>query len=162
MLNYCKWFSLFILLYPLVEAIDFQHHNYKEMQDYLIRIHRKCPNITRIYHIGKSIEKRSLTVMEISENPGVYIPLKPNFKYVGNMHGNEVLGREMLLYLLDYFCEQYLEKNTEIVNLLKNTRIHIMPSMNPDGYEKSIEGNCYGLYGRGNANNVDLNRYIHY
>ena len=141
-------------------CLDFQHHDYNEMQRYLRDIHSKCPNITRIYNIGQSIDGRNLTVMEITENPGVYIPLKPNMKYVGNMHGNEVLGRELLLLLLHHLCEEYKNQNKEIRTLLALTRIHILPSMNPDGYEKSMEGSCSDVQGRGNANGVDLNRFV--
>lgn len=41
---------------------------------------------------------------------------------------------------------------------IDNTRIHIMPTMNPDGFEKSIEGDEGSLKGRNNAHDVDLNR----
>ena len=150
-----------LVLRGVQSSFDFKHHNYYEMQRYLNDIHNTCPSITRIYNIGKSIEGRQLIVMEITEQPGLYIPLKPNMKYVGNMHGNEVLGRELLLFLLQYLCEEYMKNNKEIRSLLKSTRIHIMPSMNPDGYEKSIEGKCHGVQGRGNHNGVDLNRFVH-
>lgn len=75
------------------------------------------------------------------------------------MHGNEVLGRELLLKLADHLCEQYY-KNDSIAYLLNHTRIHILPSMNPDGWDDATE-NGPGqdwLYGRSNANGVDLNR----
>lgn len=73
------------------------------------------------------------------------------------MHGNEVVGREMLLLLVKYLCENY-KLNDRITKLIDTTRIHILPSMNPDGYEKSIEGDKSSLVGRANANRIDLNR----
>lgn len=51
------------------------------------------------------------------------------------MHGNEVVSREVLLALIAYLCQRYREQDPEVVWLMDNTRIHIMPSMNPDGWE---------------------------
>lgn len=98
---------------------------------------------------------------------------KPEFKYVANIHGNEVVGRELLLLLIKYLCENY-GSNNRITKLLNTTRIHIMPSMNPDGYEiaqegtklnrshklyiSDILGDASSMLGRANAHGVDLNR----
>ena len=64
------------------------------------------------------------------------------------MHGDEVVGRELLLQFIVYMCDNY-GKSQLITSLINNVRIHIVPTMNPDGYAKKV---------RGNANGKDLNR----
>ena len=52
-------------------------------------------------------------------------------------------------------------KNPRIVKLLDTTDIHVMPSMNPDGFERATKGICRGYShdsGRTNVEGKDLNR----
>ena len=142
------------------EAIEpkvFRHHNHQALEAKLLSIHRKCPNITRLYTIGRSVNGRRLLVIEFSDRPGKHEPGEPEFKYVGNMHGNEVVGREMLLLLAQYFCDNY-PASRRLSQLINNTRIHLLPSMNPDGYAHAHEGDASSIVGRSNANGIDLNR----
>lgn len=117
----------------------------------------KYPNITRLYSIGKSVQGRELYVLEIARHPGEHRFGIPEFKYVANMHGNEVVGRELLLLFAKYLLENY-KIDDRLTKLIDTTRIHLLPSMNPDGYELSVEGDASSLVGRKNGNDIDLNR----
>ncbi|MEJ1273738.1 carboxypeptidase X 2 (M14 family) [Cricetulus griseus] len=142
------------------DDLDFKHHNYKEMRQLMKVVNEMCPNITRIYNIGKSHQGLKLYAVEISDHPGVHEVGEPEFHYIAGAHGNEVLGRELLLLLLQFLCQEYLAQNTRIVHLVEETRIHILPSLNPDGYEKAYEGGSelggWSL-GRWTHDGIDIN-----
>ncbi|KAJ6920304.1 hypothetical protein NC651_014031 [Populus alba x Populus x berolinensis] len=108
---------------------------------------RRCSNISRIYSIGKSVHGVPLWVIEISDKPGEEEP-EPAFKFIGNVHGDEPVGRELLLRLANWICDNYMKDSLARL-IVENIHLHILPSMNPDGYF---------LRSRGNANNIDLNR----
>eukprot|EP01134_Creolimax_fragrantissima_P001558 CFRG1558T1 len=154
-----------------------KYADHEEMISRMEKVHEHCSNITRIYSVGKSVEKRELTVIEFSATPGKRPPGIPQMKYVGNMHGDELLGRELLLLLAEEICKKYNDKDDEIIELLSSTSIHILPTMNPDGHANTLVAlnkiNDYELWctpeydfgltkpvhrARQNANMCDLNR----
>ncbi|XP_065161773.1 carboxypeptidase M isoform X2 [Atheta coriaria] len=137
--------------------LNFKYHNYEQMTKYLRAMSSRFPSLTALYSIGKSVQGRDLWVMVVSASPYEHMIGKPDVKYVGNIHGNEAVSREVLLQLIHYLTTNY-NSDPYIRWLLENTRIHIMPSMNPDGFEVSKEGTCEGGQGRYNARGFDLNR----
>uniref|UniRef100_A0A0K8SAU1 Peptidase M14 domain-containing protein n=1 Tax=Lygus hesperus TaxID=30085 RepID=A0A0K8SAU1_LYGHE len=143
--------------YGFLIPAEFSHHHYEQVEKVLTDLSKNYPSITRLYTIGQSVMNRNLFVLEISNNPGIHERGEPEFKYVANMHGNEVVGKEMLLLLARYICQHY-GHNERITKLVNSTRIHFLPSMNPDGYEISKEGDESSLHGRNNIHNIDLNR----
>lgn len=54
----------------------------------------------------------------------------------------------------------YKRNNVVVTRLLNSIDLHILHSMNPDGFEKSKEGACLGDDGRQNANNVRILKFI--
>lgn len=138
-------------------VVEFVHHDNGALYNVMLQVANDCPTITRIYTIGKSVDGVNLYVMEITDNPGVHEPGEPEFKYVGNMHGNEVTGRETLLHLMRDLCDRY-GVDQKITKLVDSTRIHILPTMNPDGYAIAVEEDGTLVLGRNNANGIDLNR----
>ncbi|KAK3727884.1 hypothetical protein QZH41_010596, partial [Actinostola sp. cb2023] len=147
-----------IVVSQLLQINNYKHHDYEQMTWFMKYFAKKYPDITRLYSIGYSVQNRKLWVMEISDKPGRHEPGEPEMKYLGNIHGNEVVGREILLQLIRHLCESY-KNDLPITKLIDETRIHILPSMNPDGYElASVRGHHHSALGRRNARGVDLNR----
>ncbi|XP_056285484.1 inactive carboxypeptidase-like protein X2 isoform X1 [Pseudoliparis swirei] len=141
------------------DDLDFRHHSYKDMRQLMKVVNDMCPNITRIYNIGKSHSGLKLYAIEISDNPGEHEVGEPEFRYSAGSHGNEVLGRELLLLLMQFMCLEYLSGNQRIRHLVEETRIHLLPSINPDGYEKAFkmgsELSGWSL-GRWNGDGIDI------
>ncbi|VDM47174.1 unnamed protein product [Toxocara canis] len=157
-------FLLFVITVSEAKAVTDEWANYHDqaaLETKLVEINAKCPDFTRTYSIGQSVQGRELVVIEFSTTPGQHKFLKPESKYVANMHGNEPIGRELLIRLADYLCEGIKKNDKEILKLINTSSIHILPSMNPDGFELALATdpqNRGWLTGRTNANGVDLNR----
>ncbi len=128
-----------------------QYHSYTAMVERLQGYATAYPNILRLDSLGQSAEGRELWVARITDNPDVEED-EPEFKYVSTMHGNEPLGTELMLYLIDLLLTSYGGSSAEAVRLTRlvnETDISIVPMMNPDGH---VAGARYTV------NGVDLNR----
>lgn len=111
--------------------------HYEELQRLFHSLAEKYPHLARVFSIGKSVEGRELLVLEISENVNHRSPGEPMVKYIANMHGDEAVGRQLLIILGQHLLNEY-GKDQRITKLVNQTDIYLMPSMNPDGFEKSL------------------------
>jgi carboxypeptidase M len=94
----------------------YKHHNYTELTAVMQDLARRFPQNTYLYSIGKSAQNRELWVMAIAErDPDIHVLLRPEAKYVANMHGNEVVGRELLLILMDYMLTNQNDPNVAYI-----------------------------------------------
>ena len=64
-------------------------------------------NVFKVGTIGRSVQGRQLVYLKLSANPETRSLMEPMFKYVGNMHGNEVVSRQMLIYLAEHLANSY-------------------------------------------------------
>lgn len=85
---------------PALRLDSARYHHYDEMAAYLRSVNAAYPQLTRLYSIGQSVQGRELWVLLISSTPNDKVALQPEVKYVGNIHGNEPVGRELLLQLI--------------------------------------------------------------
>lgn len=147
-----------LLFSKMIDPADdvYVHHSYDDMLALMDKVNQKCTKITSISTIGKSVRNKLIKSIVFSDSPLVHEPGEPEIKYIGNMHGDEIVGREIILQFMVFLCDNY-ERSDMVKTLVDNTRIHLIPSMNPDGYETAMETLKEGP-GRLNANKVDLNR----
>lgn len=110
--------------------------NYEELTNLFKKFIKEFPNLVRLHSIGKSVRGRNLWAIEIHSKVPNRTLLTPMFKYVANMHGDETLGRQLMIYLVQYLLYNY-GKNDRVTKLVDTIDVFIMPSLNPDGYENS-------------------------
>ena len=70
--------------------------------------------------------------------------LVPEVALSGSIHGDERASTEILLHLAWDLCRRYRHGDTEVIELLGATSIHILPSINPDGSDKRQRQNAKG------------------
>ena len=126
------------------------YNNYASMTAMLDGYATNYPALCRKLSLGKSVQGRDLWAIKITSNPDVPAD-KPKFKYISTIHGNEPLGTEMCLYLIDLLVKGYGSNDTRLVNVVNNVETWIVPLINPDGRESSPPQ-------RYSANGYDLNR----
>jgi carboxypeptidase D len=128
-------------------SIPATYHTYDTLTAELQAIAAAHPGIVRVSSLGASVQGRELWMVLISKDPDVQED-EPEVKYVAAMHGDEVVGKELLIGLVNHLVDGY-GVDPRVTALVDGNEIWILPSMNPDGT---------ALSRRYNANGYDLNR----
>jgi carboxypeptidase D len=131
----------------LAPAVPTTYHTYETLTTELQAIAAAHPDIVRLSSIGTSVQGRELWMVKISRNPDLEED-EPEIKYIAAMHGDEVVGKELCVNLVNLLVDGY-GTDPRVTALVDGNEIWILPSMNPDGT---------ALVRRYNANNIDLNR----
>lgn len=84
-----------------------RYENHAGMLRRLHQLEARFPSLARVGSVGSSLEGRDLAYIKVSANVSSRSFLEPMFKYVGNMHGDETTGRQMILYLAEFLLQNY-------------------------------------------------------
>jgi hypothetical protein len=126
---------------------DADYHTYDSMVAEMQQIAADHPLIVRLFNLGRSVENRDLLAMRVTDNPDIE-EAEAEVQILGNTHGNEKIGTEVALYMLNYLTDNYAS-NPTVRSLVNSREIWVFPMPNPDGGARNT---------RYNARGVDLNR----
>lgn len=124
-----------------------EYHDYPALTAFLQDCTNSHPDLCRLTSIGRSVQNRELWAMKLTAQPDLELG-KPRVRLAGTIHGDEPLGAEMCLYLIDLLANGRAT-NARLANLLATTEIWVLPLLNPDGRAAGT---------RFNASGFDLNR----
>jgi hypothetical protein len=123
------------------------YYTLAEYNTFMTSTAAQYPEICQLVQFGSSVQNRPLYFLRISDNINLQEP-EPEFRLVSSIHGNEVVGYDILIRLIQLLTAGY-GNDGRITNIVDNSELWICPMFNPDGYTASS---------RYNANGVDLNR----
>jgi hypothetical protein len=113
--------------------LRFDHYyTLEEVYEAVQALNKAYPEMTKLEEVGKSEEARPIYALTVN-NPKTGPALaKPAIYVDGNIHGNEIQGGEVCLYLLNYLLGNY-GKNKEVTELLDKKVFYVVPVVNVDG-----------------------------
>lgn len=152
---------------PLPQAGDEGlFHSYAEVEQELHDLAAAHPEIAKVYDIGDSHEGREIWAIKISDNVEKNQKGEPDILFLGGIHAREWIAIEPPMYLAYFLVENY-DTDPKVKKLVNRGEIWIIPMVNPDGHQYSIDedrmwrknrryNDIPGCYG------VDLNRSFGY
>ena len=146
------------------------YHSYSEVKDELRQLELAYPQIAKVYDIGDSWEKahgiadRDIWAIKISDNVAQEED-EPEVLFTGCHHAREWISVEVPIYLAKYLVENY-DAHALIRSYVDNGEIWIVPMLNPDGHQYTIDVDRLWRKNRrnngGGSYGVDLNRNYSY
>lgn len=125
-----------------------------ELGEIFETLEESYPEIAEALVIGNSVEGRPIHALRLSKDPTVE-EAEPEARIVGAIHGDECMSAEVVLTAAQWLVDDYSNHAEFATRLIEGAEITLVPLLNPDGYEAETAK-------RKNANDVDLNRNLHF
>ena len=114
-----------------------RYWTYEEGVAYLQGLAARRPDLLRMIDAGRSREGRVLWVAEISNLAAGPADAKPALAVDGGIHGNEISGTMVPLYLAGYLVGRQ-GSDPQVNTLLERRTFYIRPYANPDASERFL------------------------
>lgn len=118
------------------------YHTYPQIEAALLAAENNYPSICMRQNLGQTVQGRTMWALCISDNVGVDED-EPEFRFASSIHGDEVVGEELCLMLIDELTSNY-GTDPRITSLVDSVEIWIMPCVNPDGFVSQTRYNAHG------------------
>ncbi len=118
--------------------LSFDHfYDHAELTRSLKALQSAYPQLMTLKSIGKSYQGRDIWVAIVTNPKTGPAEQKPGYYIDGNIHGNEIQGAEVALYVVWYLLKNY--GKTELATRLLDERVfYVVPTMNPDSRDYYI------------------------
>jgi carboxypeptidase T len=126
-------------------------HTYAELEADLKALESAHPGIVKVYSIGTSLENRTIYAVKISDNVAADED-EAEVLFLGCHHAREWISVEVPFQLARYLAGNY-DRDAGIRDLVDRSEIWIVPLVNPDGLEYSI--NVYRYWRKNRRANAD-------
>ena len=123
---------------PRVNLRFDRYYDYDAMTNALRQLERTYSKFLTMQSIGKSGEGRDIWLVTVNNPDTGPHTSKAAFWADANIHGNEIQGTEVNLYLLWFLMENY-DALPKVKELVDARTFYIVPTMNPDGRENFLK-----------------------
>jgi len=125
-------------LYSMSVELSFDHfYDHAELTRALQSLQSAYPQLMTLQSIGKSYQGRDIWVAILTNPKTGPAEQKPGYYIDGNIHGNEIQGAEVALYVVWYLLKNY--GRSELATRLLDERVfYVVPTMNPDSRDYYI------------------------
>src|SRR5690606_34798276 len=123
---------------PRVNLRFDRYYDYDAMTNALRQLERTYSKFLTLQSIGKSGEGRDIWLVTVNNPDTGPHTSKAAFWADANIHGNEIQGTEVNLYLLWFLMENY-DALPKVKELVDARTFYIVPTMNPDGRENFLK-----------------------
>jgi hypothetical protein len=131
------------------------YHSYNDLAPWADDLQTQNPNLVKVVQYGTSHLGNPLLAINITVDPSVNNPAKPEFLFTAGIHAREVISSEAARSIAEKLINGYRGGDPLYVNMLATRDVWIVPDLNPDG-RLAFEAGASAQ--RKNMNGVDLNR----